>query len=163
MSRTKSGKQAPLSFGRYCDVISGKVRYILAALRSPQANSARRSARRGRPGCFADLSPAATESPRLFPHAQWQEARQDQPREDKTITSSFLHLPLGQQPSAMVSRRDPYNENITRHEAEPAFSGSVIVATSLHAVEPKVGPNHDADIRIGSEAPKQRCPFLIAA
>jgi len=52
--------------------------------------------------------------------------------------------------------------NITRHEAEPAFSGSVIVATSLHAVDP-LDPNHDADIRIGSEAPKQRCPFLITA
>ena len=24
-----------------------------------------------------------------------------------------------------------------------------------------VDPNHDADIRIDSEAPKQRCPFLI--
>jgi hypothetical protein len=28
---------------------------------------------------------------------------------------------------------------------------------------PTVDPNHDADIRIGSEAPKQRCPFLITA
>jgi hypothetical protein len=36
-----------------------------------------------------------------------------------------------------------------------------IVATSFHAVDPTVGdPNHDADIRIGSEAPKQRVPNL---
>jgi hypothetical protein len=50
----------------------------------------------------------------------------------------------------------------TRHEAEPASSG-LIVATSFHAVDPTVDPNHDADIRIGSEAPKQRCPFLYPA
>jgi hypothetical protein len=59
-------------------------------------------------------------------------------------------------------RRPVRTTNITRHEAEPAFSGSVIVATSLHAVDP-LDPDHDADIRIGSEAPKQRCPFLITA
>jgi hypothetical protein len=35
-----------------------------------------------------------------------------------------------------------------------------IVATSFHAVDPTVDPNHDADIRIGSEAPKQRVPNL---
>jgi hypothetical protein len=54
---------------------------------------------------------------------------------------------------------------ITRHEVEPASSGQVIVATYLHAVEPRQwwDPNHDADIRIGSEAPKRRCPFLYAA
>jgi hypothetical protein len=38
-----------------------------------------------------------------------------------------------------------------------------IVATSFHAVDPTVNPNHDADIRIGSEAPKQRRPFLHPA
>jgi hypothetical protein len=32
-------------------------------------------------------------------------------------------------------------------------------ATSLYAVDPR-DPNHDADIRIGSEAPKQRCPIF---
>ena len=35
-----------------------------------------------------------------------------------------------------------------------------IVATSFHAVDPTVDPNHDADMRIGSEAPKQRVPNL---
>jgi hypothetical protein len=66
------------------------------------------------------------------------------------------------EPEAIHTLEKTRTTNITRHEAEPAFSGSVIVATSLHAVDP-LDPNHDADIRIGSEAPKQRCPFLITA
>jgi hypothetical protein len=79
--------------------------------------------------------------------------QQDQ-RQDRTIATSFLpNGPLG----------DLHNEeNTSRHEAEPAFQWP-IVATSFHAVGPTVDPNHDADIRIGSEAPKQRRPFLIAA
>jgi len=54
-----------------------------------------------------------------------------------------------------------HNDNITRHEAEPAFSVAIIVATSLYTVDPRADPNHDADIRIGSEAPKQRLPNLF--
>jgi hypothetical protein len=65
--------------------------------------------------------------------------------------------------SAMVSRRVPYNEHTTTRGGARFQCGSVIVATSLHAVDPTVDPNHDADIRIGSEAPKQRCPFLYPA
>jgi hypothetical protein len=38
---------------------------------------------------------------------------------------------------------------------------AIIVATSLYAVDPRADPNHDADIRIGSEAPKQRLPNLF--
>jgi hypothetical protein len=60
----------------------------------------------------------------------------------------------------MPPRGGTSTTKITRHEAEPASSGWVIVATSLHAVDPTVDPNHDADIRIGSEAPKQRVPNL---
>jgi len=51
--------------------------------------------------------------------------------------------------------------NTTRGGAR--FQWQVIVATYLHAVDQTVDPNHDADIRIGSEAPKQRCPFLYPA
>jgi hypothetical protein len=32
----------------------------------------------------------------------------------------------------------------------------------LYSVDP-MDPNHDAVIRIGSEAPKQRCPFFMPA
>jgi hypothetical protein len=54
---------------------------------------------------------------------------------------------------------------LTRYEAEPAWSGQVIVATSLYSagISTVDSQNHDADIRIGSEAPKQRCPFLYPA
>jgi hypothetical protein len=48
-------------------------------------------------------------------------------------------------------------ENTTRGGARFQWP---IVATSFHAVDPTVDPNHDADIRIGSEAPKQRVPNL---
>jgi hypothetical protein len=48
---------------------------------------------------------------------------------------------------------------ITRHEAE-ALPVTGRSATSFHAADLNSDPNHDADIRIGSEAPKQRCPFL---
>ena len=38
----------------------------------------------------------------------------------------------------------------------------IIAATSLYSADPDEGqdPNHDACIRIGSEAPKQRLPNL---
>jgi hypothetical protein len=105
------------------------------------ANSVLRSARRGRPGCFADLRLRRRRAG-LSPDARYQRSQQ----------------PAGQQPWAMgpvdcTTKR-------TRHEAEPA-SQWPIVATSFHAVDPTVDPNHDADIRIGSEAPKQRLPNLF--
>ena len=59
------------------------------------------------------------------------------------------------------SRRAPTEQGI-RHEAEPASIGGGSLdhrATSLYSVRSNEIPNHDADIRIGSEAPKQRCPF----
>src|SRR5215471_2700902 len=58
----------------------------------------------------------------------------------------------------LVFRRDSYNEHNTTRGGARFQCGSVIVATSLHAVDPAVDPNHDADIRIGSEAPKRRLP-----
>jgi len=61
----------------------------------------------------------------------------------------------------MVFRRDSYNEHNTTRGGARLQCGSVIVATSLHAVDPAVDPNHDADIRIGSEAPKWRLPNLF--
>jgi hypothetical protein len=49
-------------------------------------------------------------------------------------------------------RGDLHNEeNTTRGGARFQWP---IVATSFHAVDPTVDPNHDADVRIGSEAPK---------
>ena len=43
------------------------------------------------------------------------------------------------EPEAIHTLEKTRTTNITRHEAEPAFSGSVIVATSLHAVDPNRG------------------------
>src|SRR5215467_9995095 len=88
--------------------------------------------------------------------------KQDQPRGDETITNSLSCALLETQPhSAMVFRRDSYNEHNTTRGGARFQCGSVIVATSLHAVDPAVDPNHDADIRIGSEAPKRRLPNLF--
>jgi hypothetical protein len=52
--------------------------------------------------------------------------------------------------------------NITRHEAEPASSGRSLPRPSMRW-DRTADPYHDADIRIDSEAPKQRCPFLYSA
>ena len=140
-----------------CDEREAK--YILAALRSlrqtpPVADG---------PGVSL-IAVCGDGEPQAIAHARCARPEEaDPPHEDEAITSSFLRLPQDNSHRQWSPGEEPYNENITRHEVEPAFSGSVIVATSLHAVDRKVDPNHDADIRIGSEAPKQRCPFLIAA
>jgi hypothetical protein len=61
-----------------------------------------------------------------------------------------------------LAHRDFNSANTTRGGAR--FDWPVIVedhrATSLYSVDP-TDPNHDADIRIGSEAPKQRLPNLL--
>jgi hypothetical protein len=77
---------------------------------------------------------------------------EDQPREYEMTTLLFLPC-----------------DNSHRHCEDHTTRGGArfqwpFVATSLHAVDPQqVDPNHDADIRIDSEAPKQRCPFLYPA
>src|SRR5215471_15096010 len=94
----------------------------------------------------------------------WGEARTSKINraETKPSQTPFLAPSLRPQPhSAMVFRRDSYNEHNTTRGGARFQCGSVIVATSLHAVDPAVDPNHDADIRIGSEAPKRRLPNLF--
>jgi hypothetical protein len=86
----------------------------------PQANSARRSARRGRPGCFADLSQRRRRARRYSTRRYV--GRPGAPRGDETITNSFLRPSLRQQPTRQWSPGETRTTNITRHEAEPAFS-----------------------------------------
>jgi hypothetical protein len=58
---------------------------------------------------------------------------------------------------------DPYNEhNITRHEAEPAFSGSVIVATSLHAVDPQQWIQTMMQIYASAARLRSTVPILVS-
>jgi hypothetical protein len=152
-------QQTPLSFARSARDEAGNrdSRSILVSLPRLTANSVLRSARRGRPGCFADLG-VQRRGAGLSPDARYQRSQQqDQLCQDGAITT-FPFLPPGQQPHGqwLPGERDTTR---TRHEAEPA-SSVAIVATSFHAADPTVDPNHDADIRIGSEAPKRRCPFL---
>jgi hypothetical protein len=54
--------------------------------------------------------------------------------------------------------------NTTRGGAR--FFGATILRSSRHILifgGFSVNPNHDATIRILSEAPKQRCPFSLSA
>ena len=124
MSRAKICRQAPLSFGRYYNVVSGTTstswqpHEALGKLRPSFRPS--RTAR-----MFRRSQPGATESPRLF------------------------HTP-----------REPYNErNTTRGGARFQWLGHRCHTLTCGG-PPTVDPNHDADIRIGSEAPKQRCPIF---
>jgi hypothetical protein len=52
-----------------------------------------------------------------------------------------------------------------RHEVEPASIGGdpMIIAPHPYIRWIPLNPNHDATMRIGSEAPKQRRPFSISA
>jgi len=102
MSRAKICKQAPLSFGRCCNVMSRDASYILAAHEAL--------------GKLCPFVPPVADGPGvlLISACGRRRARRYSARPERTRTT-----------------------NITRHEAEPAFSGSVIVATSLHAVEPQ--------------------------
>ena len=86
--------------------------------------------------------------------------KEDRPRGDETITNFFAPFLETTAPSAMVSRRDPYNEhNPTRGGARFQCDSSLPhpymrwtqqwIQTMMH------------DIRIGSEAPKQRLPNLF--
>jgi hypothetical protein len=123
-----------------------------------------RSARRGRPGCFADLSLRRRRARRYSTRRYTEPGIGKISRARRSDYKLFLSFALPRDKShRQWSPGEIRTTNIRRHEAEPAFSGAVIVATSLHAVDPMVDPNHDAVIRIGSEAPKQRCPFCNPA
>jgi hypothetical protein len=152
-------QQTPLSFARSARDEAGNrdSRSILVSLPRLTANAVLRSARRGRPGCFADLGVQRRGS-RTIPRRTIPEiatARSTVPRRgDHNL--SFFATGTTAHGQWLPGERDTTR---TRHEAEPA-SSVAIVATSFHAADPTVDPNHDADIRIGSEAPKRRCPFL---
>ena len=105
------------------------------------------------------ISPAATESPMAF-HMQicGGRNRQDQPREDETITNFCTRPWHNSHPE--WSPGGIRTTNITLHER----STLSVARSSLphpYTVYQIVDPNHDAVIRIGSEAPKQRYPFCI--
>jgi hypothetical protein len=92
-------QQTPLSFARSARDEAGNrdSRSILVSLPRLTANSVLRSARRGRPGCFADLG-VQRRGAGLSPDARYQRSQQqDQLCQDGAITT-FPFLPPGQQP-----------------------------------------------------------------
>ena len=109
------------------------------------------------------ISACGDGEPRLSPDARYQRShQQDQPCQDGTITT-FLFRPAG----TTAMGNGPWGVLAQRREHDTTRGGArfqwPFVATSFHAADPTVDPNQDADIRIGSEAPKQRCPFLYPA
>jgi hypothetical protein len=164
MSRNKICRQAPSFFRARLRCDERKAWYILAALRSLRQTPPVVPPVADGPGvslisACGDGEPDAYSTRRYVGRPGTDKISRAE-NDHKLFLAPFLETTA---PSAMVSRRDPYNEHNTTRGGARFQCGSVIVATSLHAVDPTVDPNHDADIRIGSEAPKQRCPFLYPA
>ncbi len=135
--------RATLFFGRYRDVMSGDAWYILAALRTSRHTAPVVPPVADGPGVSADLSVRRRRAPTPIPHADtWGARNRAQISRAETKRSQTLScaLPWGNSPpSAMVSRRDPYNEHNTTRGGARFQCDLVIVVTSLHAVDPTVG------------------------